>query len=395
MTSSPPSPLSNAQQQGEQRQRVSVYAPAWDAYDGYGRMALELVWHLAENDVSANVLTTPNGKILYENQSDAIQELLSKPHNVALGGFMLGYPTLREQYSGLLSAGQSVAITMFESTGLPEGWVESLNQCAAVIVPARWCVEAFKANGVKVPIHLVPLGVSESFYPVRRTRGVPFTFMCWGDRGTRKGWDLAFQAFHKAFGERSDVRLIIKTRKGAFPYDPTAKHPNIEVMELDLDEKGLQAFYASVDCMVFPSRGEGFGLPPREFAATGGAVICTKWWADDIPLWGYPVNYTMVPAWEGHERFEGLGEWAECDIEHLAQQMRHVFSQNPGVIEYMGIESAKRIRKLYSWEKFALDCWAIWNDPLHPATVKANCPRKGDIQAGRERRKARQHASHS
>ncbi len=371
------------------QERVSIYAPAWDAYDGYGRMALEMLWHLHEQGVAANVLTTPNGQILHDSQTPEVQELLNEPLQITMGGLMLGYPTLREQYSPLLSAGQSVAITMFESTQLPDGWVESLNQCTAVIVPAKWLVESFRQCGVKVPIHLVPLGVSESFYPVRRNRGNPYTFLCWGDRGIRKGWDLAMQAFVQAFGDSEKVRLIMKTRAKGFPYEPTEKHPNIEVIESDLDEAGLQALYASVDCMIFASRGEGFGLPPREFAATAGPVICTQWWADELPSWGYPIHYKMVTAWEGHERFEGLGEWAEAKVDHLAQQMQHVYQQNPGLIEHMGFRSAQYVLKNYTWERFAEQVWAIWNNPLNPSTLQTLSPRKGNVHLGRERRKVR------
>lgn len=374
-------------------ERLSIYAPTYDPYDGYGRMALELVAWLNTLGVSTNCMGTPSTKILRETQTDEVQALLQQPIRATAGGLMVGYPTLREQYSPLLSAGKSVALTMFESTQLPPGWVESLNECKAVIVPSRWNVEAFKACGVKVPIHLVPLGVSETFQPVQRERGEVFTFVTWGDRGMRKGWDLASAAFLKAFGKREDVRLIIKVRDGdfegvRFTYEgePLA---NVQLCRDDLDEEGLQEFYASVDCMVFPSRGEGFGLPPREFAATAGPVICTKWWADEIPLWGYPVDFKMIPAWVGNPKFEGLGEWAEADIDHLAQQMLHVFKQNPKLIAYMGNQSARKIRKLYSWEQFAKDVWAVWCDPFNTQTIRANGPRMGNIDAGRNRRKER------
>lgn len=400
---SPPTPLHDALraiERGEKLERISIYAPTYDPYDGYGRMALELVAWLNALGVQTNVMGTPHTQILRDTQTDEVQALLQKPIQITTGGLMVGYPTLREQYSPMLSAGKSVAITMFESTRLPAGWVESLNRCAAVIVPSRWNVEAFKACGVKVPIHCVPLGVSEIFQPVKRERGEPFTYLCWGDRGMRKGWDLACAAFLKAFGKRDDVRLVIKVRDGdfegvRFTYEGEPL-VNVSLCREDFDEEGLQEFYTGVDCMVFPSRGEGFGLPPREFAATAGPVICTRWWADDIEQWGYPVKYAMSPAWAGNEKFEGLGEWAEADVDHLAQQMLHVFNQNPKLIAYMGQKSAQKIRKLYSWEQFAKDVWAIWQTPTlalphsnRGGNRSVNIPQTGNIQVGRERRKER------
>jgi glycosyltransferase involved in cell wall biosynthesis len=347
---------------------VSIYACSYDPYDGYGRMALELIWHLNKQGVYTNAMGTAQVQRTYDTQSEAVQKLLEQPIKPQVGGLMLGYPTLRESYHPLLSAGETVAVTMWESTKLPEGWVKSLNQCKAVIVPAQWLIKVMQANGVHKPVHVIPLGVSETFQYVQRplhkpSEKNPYTFITWGDRGTRKGWDLAMRAFYRAFGDRMDVRLIIKVRPGVFHYGISEKHPNIEVLEAEFDEYQLQDFYVSADCMVWPARGEGFSLPTREFAATGGPVICTRWWADDIEQWGYPVNYELVKAWDGHPKFEGLGKWAECDVEHLAKQMTHMVEQDQRILRYMGKRSAQKVRKLYRWDKFAEQVWEIWQEP--------------------------------
>lgn len=380
---------------------ISVYAPSYDPYDGYGRVALELLWHLSEKGVQVNVLGTPKTVIDHDGQSEHIRELLKRPIQPTVGGLMIGYPTLRERYSPMLSEGPSVAITMFESTGLPEGWVASLNQCKAVIVPSQWCEKAFRKNGVRVPIYVVPLGVSETFQYIDRgirrpsaERPYTFTFVCWGDRGMRKGWDVAVKAFVQAFGEvipatdemperyqvqRDDVKLIIKAREDNFPYP--FEIDQIEVVTGDFDEYEMRDFYEAIDCMVFPSRGEGFGLPPREFAATGGAVIATEWWADDIQQWGYPIHYEMTRAWTKHPRHDGLGKWAEPSVEHLVQQMQHVVTQNPKLMRHMGKRSAGRVRKLYNWQRFAEQVWEIWETESQRMTLAEK------RQARRERKR--------
>lgn len=372
---------------------LSVYAPTYDPYDGYGRMALELVHWLSQEGVHVNAMNVAQGQVVHETQSEAIQALLKKPIQATVGGLVLGYPTLYEKYGALANSGPMVAVTMFESTTLPEGWVEALNQCKAVIVPSTWLEKAMRNNGVIKPVHVVPLGISEVFVPpgIHGQRGVrddvsedkPFTFLTWGDRGARKGWDVACKAFYAAFGDRKDVKLIIKARDGSMPYEIT--NPNVEVMRADLDEWGLRELYLSVDCMVFPSRGEGFGLPPREFAATAGPVIATEWWADDIPQWGYRVEYEMVTAWQGHPTMEGLGKWAEPDIEHLTKQMLHVFDMNPKLRTYMGGRSATRVRKLYSWPNFAKQVLRIWREASSHKSLSAK------RKARRERKREVQH----
>ncbi len=344
---------------------MNVFSPSFDPYDGYGRMGLELIYHLDKLGLYVNAAGGNNTQRVWDTQTEHIQKLMDKPIKPMLGGFVLGYPTLYERFGPLANSGVKVAITMFESTALPDGWMPALNDCDAVIVPAKWLVKVFKRCGVYKPIHVVPLGISETFMVADRrepyrsfTQRNPFTFLCWGDRGKRKGWDVAAQAFVNAFGDRQDVKLIIKARDGSFVYEIT--NDNIEILRADLDEFGLRDLYLRCDAMVFPSRCEGFGLPPREFAATGGPAIVTEFWADDIPQWGYPVHYKMVKAWEGHPAHDGLGKWAEPKLDHLVKQMEHVVNQKYQVIHYMGQQSANHVAKLYNWGKFSDACLEIW-----------------------------------
>lgn len=358
---------------------LSIYAPGYDPYDGYGRMALELIRHMPEG-VHVNPMGTPHTVLQYDTTPPDVKALFEQPIKAVTGGVLLGIPTVYEKYGVMANMGRRVALTMFESTVMPDGWVDALNDCDEVIVPAGWLPEAMKRDGVTVPIHVIPLGVSETFtarvwsdrevihYPIKRwvdgsgqlryrrerhapTKDDPFVFLCWGDRGNRKGYDAAIQAFKAAFDDREDVKLVIKAREGSLPYD--IRIDGVEVLRADLDEAGLNDLYLRCDAMVFPSRGEGFGFPPREFAATGGAVVATGWWADDVSRWGYALRYTMQPAFEGHPKYEGCGVWSEPDIEHLAKQMTHLFTQDAKILAYMGTRSAIAIRKLYRWDAFA------------------------------------------
>ena len=42
--------------------------------------------------------------------------------------------------------------------------VELLNRADAAIVPGRFCVEVYRASGVKVPVYRVPHGVDPEWY---------------------------------------------------------------------------------------------------------------------------------------------------------------------------------------------------------------------------------------
>ncbi len=337
---------------------INIASPNWDPMDSYGQLAVRLAYHLTMAGQRVNGFSA--GDVVHPAQSKAVQEILQRPIKAATGGILLGYPTSFGKYGPLPSMGARIAVTMFESTRLPDGWVDALNECRAVIVPSRWLVQVFRDNGVRVPVHVVPLGISETYQFVRRPRGrKPYTFLTIGDRYRRKGWDLTVIAFNKAFGQDPTYKLIIKTRVGGLKFK--IAHPCVDVISQDMTEREMMALYASADAYVFATRGEGFGLPPREAAATGLPVIATNWsgTADDLRAWGYPLRYTLVPAWQDNDKMRGLGEWAEPDVDHLAEQMQYVASSNP-MIPHMGQESARRIRRLYDWQRFADGVLKVW-----------------------------------
>src|SRR5690606_13333605 len=247
---------------------VSIYSPQWDPHDRYGILASKIANHLAGH---VNRLS--------HDDADGVS-IRPSP-----GGIMLGYPTLFDTYSPLARFGKRIAVTMFESTRLPVGWAEALNRVDAVVVPAHFLVKIFRDNGVRVPIHVVPLGIDEAYLRVTRLpRGDrPYTFLAIADRGMRKGWDLAWHAFRSAFSDSDKHKLILKCREGGMEHLKSGD-ANVEILRADLSVDAMAELYASCDCMVFPTRGEGFGLPPREFAATGGVVLATNWGgtADDL-----------------------------------------------------------------------------------------------------------------
>jgi len=351
---------------------INLGSPNWDPADSYGRIACELAWHLAAAGQRVNALS-PRG-VLRDGQSDALQALLRQPVRAALGGIVLGYPTNFGQFGALAMAGPRVAVTMFESTRLPAGWVEALNACRAVVVPSRWAAAMFRENGVSVPITRIPLGISATFRPALRPAGRrPFTFLCIADRWRRKGWDLAVQAFHQAFGEDPAYRLVLKARRHGFPIE--IGHPCVEIVREDLSEDGMQALYARCDAMAAPTRGEGLYLPPLEFAATGGMFIVTGWSGPaDYAHLGYRLRYRMVRAWSGYERFAGqdLGEWAEPELDHLVRQMQFVAQQAGPVAWARAWRNARTVRELYDWRRFAAGVLGVWRE-----VTQAEAPQRG------------------
>ena len=342
-------------------QIVNVCAPGnLDYYDSYGLIACQLARHLAAMGVHPNALALGNAQ--HPNQPPDVAAVTARPIQPALGGILLGYPSNYARYPALTQVGPRVALTMFESSKIPAGWVEPLNACDAVIVPSTFCREVFVRCGVTVPVHVIALGVGDIYryqprHPVR-----PFTFLAFLDRGKRKGGAYALQAFLKAFGDNEDVRLLLKQRKPKVAV--TLTNPNIDLIQRDMTEDELYALYLESDCLVNPNMGEGWGLIPREFAATGGISLTTAWGgtADDLPLWGVPLPYTLVEAdWGDNPTLKGqdLGMWALPDIEGVAATMRQVYEERDAYRAFAR-EASARVRMLYSWRRFAQQVYDVW-----------------------------------
>lgn len=340
---------------------VSVCAPCFDPANSYGLLACRLAEHLAGRGVYVNAIA-PVG-VRERGQSKAMRRIAAQPIRPALGGVLMAYPTNFHRFGALANLGPRVAVTMFESTALPRGWADALNACAATVVPSPWLVEVFHEAGVRTPIHVIPLGVSRTYRYTPRTDGGPFTFLAFIDINCRKGWDLAAFAFEQAFGKNTDYRLILKARKGE---RLRISNPNIEVLSADLSERQMQALYTRCHCLLWPSRGEGFALPPREFAASGGLVLATGWSgnADDLSEWGEALPYRMVPAWPGHKAYKGLGQWAEPDPDALIAAMRRAAEIPLDERNRLGATRSARVRALYDWRRFGDAVWDVWRTAL-------------------------------
>jgi glycosyltransferase involved in cell wall biosynthesis len=234
-----------------------------------------------------------------------------------------------------ISADQLVSYTMFEASRLPAGWADAINRRAeTLLVPCAWCAEVFRDNGVTRPIHVVPWGVDARDYPFsarasrysqrNEQRNDMYVFMWSGTPDLRKGWDLTYRAFVMAFGRRSDVRLVMHFRD-ELPASPRFADENVKVISGLMDTETQLAWLTAVDCYVFPSRGEGWGSPPREAASTGLPVITTNYGglAVDIDKWAMPVGVAGTRtaeygAWDAGQ----IGDWAEPDIDQLVSRLR-------------------------------------------------------------------------
>lgn len=266
--------------------------------------------------------------------------------------------------------------TMWESTQLPQGfraWAPHLGRAHVVMVPAENSRQVILQDAPNTDVRIVPLGLNAEDWPLYdRPERDTFTFVMTGYLSIRKGFDLAYDAFWKAFGGRPDVRLVFKTRgssdmtqlrywprwstdpemDGSYGYHPDSGQvtldnarglplvrtknrvryhvvtddPTVRILRFDWRKSSLLKLYEHADCFLWPTRGEGWGLPPREAAATGLPVITSAHSGQaDAGEWAYVVPHAdpghpaIFRHWGGQ-----CGFWYEPDLDTLVDTMRWV-----------------------------------------------------------------------
>jgi glycosyltransferase involved in cell wall biosynthesis len=108
--------------------------------------------------------------------------------------------------------------------------------------------------------------------------------------------------------------------------------------------------YNSVDCVLYPTSGEGWGLLPFQSIAAGiptictNATGCTEYAELSVPLdykWS-KINMSGI--------YENAGEWAEPSFDDLCDKMLYVTKNYDKVAEHT-YKGSLEIAKKFTWQK--------------------------------------------
>ena len=337
--------------------RLNILASNYRKFDGYGRFSSYLVKALrrAGHEVTA-LLADQVHAPAWLQESWGID--WSVPSISILPPFYL---------RSTPGSGPHWLYTMTEGSELPRGWGDIIagSNVSRVIVPCQHNADVF-ARGVSIPISVIAGGTEPDDFPLlppRRDGRPPFdpyTFLALADRGARKGWTETWQAFYRAFGtpdETPDVRLIIKARPGGndmLDLIAGADNPDPRIRILFDDMDNIADFYAMGDCMVIPSRSEGWGMPHRESACAGLPVITQRYSGMDD---GHTDQWALVIG-SGHleqipAHFEHIaGQWLKADIDQLAREMFWCYACPADAAEF-GEHAGAWIRQSQTWDHTA------------------------------------------
>jgi glycosyltransferase involved in cell wall biosynthesis len=232
-----------------------------------------------------------------------------------------------------ISNGYNIGFSYWETTRIPKEWVDNMNAMDEIWTTSDFIKKSFIDSGVTVPVYSFSLGIDEYLYnPILRRKNTPFTFLSIGSPSTRKNSQMTVDAYVELFGNDDRYKLIYKSMgepdarlfKNTPNMTSISKHPCIEVIEDDLSDNDLASLYDQVDCLVYPTSGEGWGWLPFQSIAKAIPTICTSGTAcSEYAHLSIPLDF----EWSSEGLFglyNGNGEWMKPNFQDLCDKMLDV-----------------------------------------------------------------------
>jgi glycosyltransferase involved in cell wall biosynthesis len=307
----------------------------------------------------------------FGNAYHATQKYLLKNHRVFLNpefnGQKIGWyfiqPHILDQFP---ATEYRVLYTMFESTKPPVEWRKPLKEVDMVMVPSRWVKSVFD-DYYNLDCWVWGHGIDSTTIPyVKRDRrglakDAKFVILHYNAQ-YRKGFDVLMKAFHLAFPDNNNVRLVLK---GANLLDLQVKDPRIKLYSGQFSQKKMNELLEIADVFAFPSRGEGYGMPPLEAMKSGLPVIMPRQHGlidsfDD----NYCLDVMTRPSKAVYSQWEDdMGYFTESSVHDLAEVLQDAhyrwLNNHKPFREFSGAKCSRRIMEEFSSEVKVVELYDI------------------------------------
>ena len=385
---------------GTNQAGVFFHGPVYGS-TGYADENLHVVLGLARHGVPVHLeprgQKSDEGNLLSPQLQSELDVLAKARVDTKRGVYFISAPAHSFQ-AQFYSARRKVGRTTFETDRIPDGWRERCNALDEIWVPSNFNLETFSRAGVEEKkLHVLQEGIdTDHFRPGCEPLKIPgarkFNFLSVFDWQMRKGYDVLLRAYCAEFRPDDDVALILKISTVNHPHAQVAdlisyfiertlkmkleRSPQILLLTGMLPHAQFPRLYASANCFVLPTRGEGWGRPYMEALACGCPVIATRWSghmdflndenADLVDIEGLQSTGSDIDI----ELFAGH-RWAAPSVDHLRRLMRRAFSK-PALAARKASRGLADMRAKWDW-RHVVPHWAREFERLlnRPAEISA------------------------
>lgn len=357
---------------------------------GYGVHSRQVArWLLEKNDVEVKFMATPWGDtpwILDKNSNDGlIGKIMDRTVGAEYKSDVSFQVQLPNEWNPQLSE-KNVGITAaVECDRCNPEWVSACNAMSAVVFPSEHAKLSITSSGnVTTSTHVVPESYSDEILKAQSGLEIPgldtsFNFLLFGQmtgnnpHNDRKNMLFTLKWLFEAFKDDAEVGIIIKTNAGrntkidrnlvlrmlksVIAEARKTPYPKVHLLHGEMSDEDVSQLYKneSVKALVTLTRGEGYGLPILEAAASGLPVIATNWSGhlDFLKHTKFiPVDYalsTVHPSRIDGKIFVANSKWAEPSETDFKKKIVK-FRNSPTTPRDWARDGAHKIRDLYSFE---------------------------------------------
>lgn len=279
---------------------------------GYGCHARQVArWLLQRPDFDVKFMTLPWGDTPWLIDSDLhgglVGEIMKRTVAPTFKGdisFQLQLPNEWDPTVAPVNIGITAAI---ETDRCNPDWIAACNRMSAVVVPSEHSKASLTNTGaVTCPLYVIPEAYCDAITTPAQVDlpqfSTPFNFLVFGQltgnnpENDRKNIFYTIKWLCEAFKDDPEVGIVLKTNVGKNSridrgmthgivrrvVDESRRgslYPKVHLLHGDMNDTEVAALYRhpQVKALVSLTRGEGYGLPILEAAASGLPVIATGW----------------------------------------------------------------------------------------------------------------------